>query len=107
MTTLRLSISIRIFCMALLLAVAAMGPRGSIGRDTSSGPTINMDVHQGTRCAGTYAKCHHLVEHCHELLACMQQSASISERMNSGYRVSPTRIPIFTSIDLLDPPPRA
>jgi hypothetical protein len=103
----RLSISIRLFCMALLLAVAVMGPLGSIGRDTSSGPTINMNVHQGTRCGGTYTKCHHLVEHCHVLLACMQQSDSISERIKSAYRVSPTRIRIFTSIDLLDPPPRA
>ena len=104
---LRLRKSIRILCVALLLAVVIMGPRGSVARDSSSGPTICMNVHQGTGSGGTHAKCHHLVEHSHELLACIQKSAPISERMSSAYRVSPNRFRIFAGIDLLDPPPRA
>lgn len=93
--------------MALLLAVAIVSPHGSVARDLISGATISRTVHQGTASAGTHAKCHHLVEHSHELLACIQKSAPISERMSSAYRVSANRFRIFAGIYLLDPPPRA
>jgi hypothetical protein len=103
----RLGKSIRILCVALLLAVAIAGPHGSVARNVISGATISRTVHQGTVSAGAHAKCQHLVEHSHELLACLQESAAISERMFSAYRVSPNRFRVFAGIDPLDPPPRA
>ena len=99
--------SIRMLCLALLVAAALMASLGPVNRSGSPTPIVTSALQSAAEVTGSHPRCLHVAEHSHDLLASMQDEVAAPKCMNSSLIAYSDRLPHQATVNPLEHPPRA
>lgn len=99
--------SIRMLCLALLVAAALMASLGPVHRSGSPAPIVATQLQSGAEVTGSHPRCLHIAEHSHDLLASMQNEVFAPKCANFSLSAYSDRFLHQTTVNPLEHPPRA
>ncbi|WP_313291373.1 hypothetical protein [Rhizobium rhizoryzae] len=99
--------SIRMLCLALLLAAALMASFGPVTRSGSPTPIVTSALQSAAEVTGSHPRCLHVAEHSHDLLASMQDDLPTPKCANTSLIAYSDRFLHQTTVNPLEHPPRA
>lgn len=99
--------SIRMLCLALLLAAALMASVGPVTRSGSPTPIVTSMLQPEAEVTASHPRCLHIAEHSHDLLASMQDEVPTPKCANSSLIAYSDRFLHQTTVNPLEHPPRA
>lgn len=99
--------SIRMLCLALLVAAALMASLGPSNRSGNPTPIVTSVLQSGAEVTGSHPRCLHVAEHSHDLLASMHDEATTPKCANSNLIAYSDRFLHQTTVNPLEHPPRA
>lgn len=99
--------SIRMLCLALLVAAALMASFGPINCSGSPTPIVTSMFQPGAEVTGSHPRCLHVAEHSHDLLVSMQDEVPTPKCANSSLIAYSDRFLHQTTVNPLEHPPRA